>query len=150
MKMLSIIFLLTFCLQGQAQQAASDDKSLVLKTMQSYQKAIERLDTAGTARLFWKDSQVVESGSVEGSYEHYLAHHLGPELKDFTSFAFTDYKVDVVIDLPYAFTTETYGYTIVLKKDNSIAKRKGVATTVLKKQNGTWKIWQTHTSARKP
>jgi hypothetical protein len=45
---------------------------------------------------------------------------------------------------------ETYKYTIVLKKDNSVIERKGVATTILKKENGTWKIWQTHTSARRP
>jgi len=83
-----------------------------------------------------------------------LGHHLGPELDHFNSFIFSDYIVDVVIDLPYAFTTETYVYTIDLKaneekkREAQIINKKGVATSILIKTEGVWKIIKTHSSSR--
>lgn len=150
MKTLSAILLSTILIQCYAQQPNTDDVTTVITTLESYKKAIERLDTTGTGKLFVSKSMVIESGKIEGRYQDYLAHHLGPELDDFKSFTFSDYKADVTVDLPYAFATETYKYIIVLKKDNSVIERRGVASTILKKENGAWKIWQTHTSARRP
>lgn len=150
MKMLSAILLLTTVVFCRAQKPGADDVAMAITTLETYKKAIERLDTTGTGKLFLPKSIVIESGKIEGRYQDYLAHHLGPELVDFKSFTFSDYKADVTVDLPYAFVTETYKYTILLKKDNSVIERKGAATTILKKENGTWKIWQTHTSARRP
>jgi hypothetical protein len=150
MKMLIAILLSTILIQSCAQQPNAEDVTAVITTLESYKRGIELLDTVGTGKLFVSKSIVIESGKIEGRYQDYLAHHLGPELDDFKSFAFSDYKADVTVDLPYAFATETYKYTIVLKEDNSIIERKGVATTILKKENGVWKIWQTHTSSRKP
>ncbi len=142
---ISLIALLS--INSAVAQSDADKVKLVLS---EYKKAIEKLDTVGTGKLFVSKSVVIETGKIEGRYQDYLAHHLGPELDDFKSFAFSDYKADVIVDLPYAFTTETYKYTIVLKKDDEIIERKGVATSILKKENGAWKIWQTHTSARRP
>ncbi len=111
--------------------------------------AIQKLDLSGTGKLFTKDSQIFESGGSEGTYDHYLEHHLIPEFKDFTSFKYSDYNVDVKVDGKYAFTTEIYTYTLVLTKDNSEIKRKAVATSVLKKIKGEWKIMISHNSLRK-
>ena len=111
--------------------------------------AIEALDATGTENLFTENSSVFESGGVEGTYSNYLEHHLGPELKEFKSFTFNDYKISAVIDLPFAFTTETYVYKIVLAEDGREIEQKGVATSILKKADGVWKIMQTHTSARR-
>ena len=74
---------------------------------------------------------------------------MGPELKDFKSFTFSDYKVDVTVTGEYAFSTETYIYTIILAKDAKEIKSQGVATSVLKKTKEGWKIVQTHSSFRK-
>ena len=49
----------------------------------------------------------------------------------------------------YAFSTETYIYTIVLAKDGKEIKSQGVATSVLQKAKNGWKIMQTHSSFRK-
>jgi ketosteroid isomerase-like protein len=101
-------------------------------------------------------SVVVESGSREGTYAHYRDHHLGPELKEFSSFTYSDYQADVTVDGPYAFATESYTYTIVLKKGPKDAaapapiKRRGVATSVLRKNAaGQWQFVVNHNSARK-
>ncbi len=51
------------------------------------------------------------------------------------------------MDGKYAFATETYTYTLVQVKDKTEVKRKGVATSVLKKINGDWKIMISHSSS---
>lgn len=129
---------------------AQTDEQKVKDVLLSYKNALEKLDVKGTDVLFVPNSQIIESGKVEGTYQDYLAHHIGPELGDFTSFKFENYKVEVTVTGDYAFAVETYNYSIVLKKDNSEIKRKGVASSFLKKENGVWKIVHMHNSSRKP
>ena len=120
--------------------------------MKSYKDAIQNLTTKGTKELFTKEATVFESGGSEGTYEQYESHHLGPELVHFNSFIFSDYTIDVVIDMPFAFVNETYIYTIDIKVDEGaeprIIKKKGVATSDLKKIDGKWMITKTHSSSR--
>ena len=125
------------------------DEAAVKEVLSRYKSAIERLDAAGTAALFTADSAIFETGGAEGTYAQYLDHHLGPELKAFKAFAFSDYKVDVRFEGPVALATETYNYRIETRS-GEIAERRGVATSVLKKVGGDWKILSMHNSARKP
>ncbi len=129
-----------------AQNKEADAAKAVLN---QYKVAVEKLDVTGTEKLFTTDSKIFESGGSEGNYAHYLEHHLGPEFKEFKSFKYSDYKVDVKVDGNYAFATETYNYVIVVAKDNTEVKRKGVSTAVLKKVKGEWKIMVSHNSSRK-
>lgn len=128
-----------------------DNKNIeaVKFVLKQYYDSIEKLDVSGTEKLFTADSKIFESGSVEGTYSHYMEHHLKPELKEFKSFKFYDYKVEVTVEGDFAFVTETYNYIITLAKDNTEVKRKGVATSVLKKVNKDWKILISHNSSRK-
>ena len=129
-----------------AQNKQADAAKAVLK---QYKGAVEKLDVTGTEKLFTADSKIFESGGSEGNYAHYLEHHLGPEFKEFKSFKYNDYKVEVTVDGNYAFATETYSYIIIVTKDNAEVKRKGVSTSVLKKVNGSWRIMISHNSSRK-
>ena len=129
--------------------AIQSKASAVRAVLSQYKSAIERLDATGTERLFTADSAIFETGGVEGDYANYLAHHLGPELKAFKSFSFSDYKVDVRFEGPIALATESYNYRIETNK-GEVAERLGVATSVLKKVGGEWKIISMHNSARKP
>ena len=147
MKHLFVIMLTAFF--SLAAVAQTKDTEAVKQVLNNYKKAIEKLDTTGVVNLFVKDSKVFEQAKDEGTIGHYLEHHLGPELKAFRSFTFSDYKVDLTLAGNYAFSTETYLYTIVLAKDGSIIKSQGVATSVLKKTKEGWKIVQTHSSFRK-
>ena len=147
MRKLLMMFLLL--VPGIAALAQKGDKEAVKNVLNNYKKAIEKLDTAGVVNLFVKDSKVFEQAKDEGTIGHYLEHHLGPELKDFKSFTFSDYKVDVTVAGEYAFSAETYIYTIILAKDAKEIKSQGVATSVLKKTKEGWKIMQTHSSFRK-
>jgi ketosteroid isomerase-like protein len=51
--------------------------------------------------------------------------------------------------MPYAFADETYNYEILVKEDSTVAERDGAATSVLKKENGEWKIIVSHNSSYK-
>jgi len=136
-------------LTGVAAFSQTGDKEAVKNVLNSYKTAIEKLDTTSVVNLFVKDSKVYEQASDEGTIGHYLEHHLGPELKEFKSFTFSNYKVEVTIAGDYAFSTETYIYTIILAKDGKEIKSQGVATSVLQKTKNGWKIVQTHSSFRK-
>lgn len=130
------------------------ETAAVTSVMKKYKDAIQNLTGEGTTDLFTKEATVFESGGSEGTYANYLEHHLGPELHHFNSFIFSDYTVSVVVEMPFAFVTETYIYTIDIKENKEkgrpgrIIKKKGVATSNLKKINGTWKITKTHSSSR--
>lgn len=121
----------------------------VKAVLKQYSSALEKLDMTGTENLFTNDAEVYESGASEGTYTHYLQEHLRPELKEFKSLKFSDYKAEVVIAGNYAFATETYNYVIVVAKNNTEVKMKGVTTSILKKEKGEWKITVSHNSSRK-
>lgn len=135
--------------QTPALSPTEAEAAAVRAVLSTYKAAIEKLDATGTERLFTADSQIFETGGVEGSYSEYLSHHLGPELKEFKSFRFSDYKVEVRIEGPVALATETYKYRIETTS-GEVAERLGVATSVLRKQDGHWKIVMMHNSARRP
>ena len=129
--------------------ANTTETAAVRAVLAEYQSAMERLDPSGTDRLFAADSVIFETGGVEGSYANYLAHHLTPELAEFKSFRFFDYKVDIRFEGAIALANESYRYRIETKK-GEIAERLGVATSVMKKVGGRWKIISMHNSARRP
>jgi uncharacterized protein (TIGR02246 family) len=134
----------------QAPTTVSADEAAVRGVLAAYKNAIEKLDATGTERLFTSDSMMFETGGSDGTYANYLGHHLAPELKEFKSFKFSDYQVSVRFLGPAtALATETYKYRIETNK-GEIAERIGVATSVLRKENGQWKIVMMHNSARKP
>lgn len=131
---------------ASAEQPDRDGAAAVLS---AYKAAIERLDIADVEKLFSPDAIVIESGKVEGNFNAYRDHHLGPELKEFKSFAFGNYKADIRLEGPIALATETYTYRIILKSGEPI-DRLGVASTVLKWNGQAWQIVSTHSSSRKP
>lgn len=124
------------------------ETAAVRTVVTAYKESLESLDAAKAKDLFTADSQVFESGGVEGTYAHYLEHHIGPELAEFKAFSYRDYSVEVRLELPLALATESYIYRIALKGDGQVIEKKAVTTSVLKKIDGEWKIIQTHTSSR--
>lgn len=134
----------------RAQATGDAEKSAAVRAvLAKYRAAIESKDLKSTPDLFAADSQVFESGGSEGSYANYMAHHLGPELAEFKSFKFSDYKIDVKFEGPVAISVETYRYVIELDKGAPV-ERKGVQTGVLRQLAGKWQIVSLHSSSRKP
>ncbi|OAO00870.1 hypothetical protein A8B75_16845 [Sphingomonadales bacterium EhC05] len=115
----------------------------------AYRNAIQKLDAAKMKSLFSEESQIFENGKAEGTFLHYLEHHLGPELDHVKSFTFTQPTVSITQVDNTAFATETYGYVIVLHDDRKI-ERTGIATSVLVREGDNWKILRYHSSSRAP
>jgi uncharacterized protein (TIGR02246 family) len=128
---------------GSLRAADNADQSAVKAVLAAYNQALTTLDAAKAKNLFTPDS-----GGVEGTYAHYLEHHIGPELAEFKEFSYRDYTAEVRLELPLALTTESYIYRIVLKEDGKVIEKRAATTSVLKKTNGEWKIIQSHTSSR--
>lgn len=155
LKLTTVVMLLTIATNPLFGQDAKTENEAVLTVMKAYKDAIQNLTTEGTFELFTQDATIFEQGKVEGTYTEYINGHLGPELGHFKSFTFSDYNIDVNVNLPYAYTTENYLYTIVLEPDGSketkerTIRSKGVATSILKKIDGEWKIIHSHTSFKK-
>jgi len=145
-KTIAAAFTLSLTSVSVAQLPDRDGAAAVLA---SYKAAIERLDMTGVDSLFAPDAVVIESGKVEGTFANYLDHHLGPELKEFKSFSFQDYRVEIRVEGPIAIATETYTYRIVLKNEE-VVERLGVVSSVLKWNGQAWQIVSTHSSSRKP
>ena len=124
------------------------DAAQVRGILTQYKAALERLDASGTEALFSSDSMIFESGGDEGTYAHYLAHHLKPELAEFRSFKFSNYVIAARFEGAVALVTETYKFRIEPKTGDA-AERLGVATSVLRKTQGKWTIVLMHNSSRK-
>lgn len=146
----ALLFMGSGTVMAQSAMPATSDMEAVKTVLGSYKTALEGLDLTGVERLFADDNQVIESGKVEGTYADYLANHIGPELGHFESFSFSDYKAAVKVVDSVAWATETYRYTIRLKDKPELIERQGVASSVLNKQNGQWKIVSMHSSSRAP
>ena len=131
---------------GRASEAA--DLAAIKSAVTRYKESMEALDASKAQDLFVADSQVFESGGVEGTFAHYLEHHIGPELGEFKEFTYRDYQLEVRLEGMFALATESYVYHIVVKADGRVVERQGVATSVLKKIDGQWKFIQTHSSSR--
>lgn len=130
-------------------QAQSADERQVGAVVSAYKDAIERMDVSQTPTLFWPDSAIFENGGVEGTFAHYLEHHLGPEFDELAGFDFRDHEMKIEIDGDTAFVSETYTYHITFKDGTREAiERRGVATSVLRKRGDEWRFTRYHSSAR--
>ncbi len=148
MKNIIVLLIVLAQLGVPALAVAQTDEEQVKTTLRAYKAALENLSVAGTEKYFTVDSEILETGKVEGSYQDYIAHHIGPELGHFKSFTYNNYKVNVRMAGEYAFATETYVYVIVLKDSGKVIERQGAATSVLHKEDGMWKIMKSHNSSR--
>ena len=81
MKKTILILAVFTMIVGAAISASAQSEEAVKAILSAYKNANEKLDTTGTGKLFVKNSTVVESGSLEGNYQNYVQHHLGPDRK---------------------------------------------------------------------
>lgn len=131
--------------------AQTAEEQQVHAVLGGYRLAIEALDGPAAGAHFWPDSAVFEQGGVEGDFATYLAHHLGPEFAEIATFDFRDVEANVVIVGDVAYATETYSYHIAFKEAaRAPVERRGVATSVLRRRGGVWRVAIYHSSARAP
>jgi ketosteroid isomerase-like protein len=128
---------------------ANTDASGAVASLAAYRNALVSGDADAMTALFAEESYIYENGKDEGSFAHYMEHHLGPELGSIKSFTFTDPTIAVTRMGHMAFARETYDYRIELA-DGRVIEREGAATSVLSHDAAGWKIVQYHSSSRAP
>ena len=107
-------------------------------------------DLDAAERLFAGESSVFESGSVEGTWQHYREHHLGPEIDAISSFSIIkkDSEVLTSVDGSLAVVVWPIEYTIVLNDERTI-RSNGTVTFVLARKEGHYRIRHLHWSSRR-
>jgi ketosteroid isomerase-like protein len=92
---------------------------------------------------------VFESGHANYGWADYRDHHLGPEMKEMqnTKYSFSDMKIHVSGNTAWA----TMKYSIAADVGEAGKTRHvdggGLATAVLEKRDGLWRIVHWHSSA---
>lgn len=137
-------------MQGMDHHSMDDaDVSGAEATLTAYRDALVARDADAMTGLFAEQSSMFENGKDEGTFSHYMEHHLGPELDGIKSFAFSEPTLEVIRMGHMAYGKETYLYRLELV-DGRVIDREGVATSVLAHDDDGWKIVQYHSSSRAP
>ena len=142
-----IIALMTICLTGVTvlAQDGKDDASVVA-TLTNYAAAIQSKDMAEIEKyaVTNNDFTIFEGGHINWGWADYRDHHLGPELKQFLEikYSFADIKPHIYGDIAYA----TLKSSIAVKMERREFEGESLATAVLVKRDGNWKIKHLHTS----
>lgn len=127
--------------------AQTNDEREVIKILRQNGDAFAKNDLA-TLEKIWSNSAdvtVFESGHANYGWTDYRDHHLAPEMKEMknTRYEFSDIKAKVSQNLAYA----TMKYTISGDAAGKHFDGAGLATAVLEKRDGNWKIVHWHSSA---
>ena len=101
-----------------------------------------------TMNKIWTNGEsitVFESGHANYGWNDYRNNHLAPELKEFknTKYAFSDLKIKVDGKTAWA----TFKYTLSAEIEAKKIESGGLATAILEKREGKWRIVHWHSSA---
>ncbi len=116
----------------------------------AYFAAIQESDLSAAGALFASESSIFETGGVEGTWDHYRDHHLGPEIDGIAHFEISlkDPEITESDDATLVVLAWPIDYTILLKDQRTIRSR-GTVTFVLYRQDGAYQIRHLHWSSRR-
>jgi ketosteroid isomerase-like protein len=125
---------------------AQNDSERVVAALQGYAAAVQSKDMNKIEKqvVTTDDFAMFEGGHINWGWTDYRDHHLGPELKQFLEFqyGYANIKAHVMGEMAYA----TLKYNIAIKTKEREMSGEGLATAILSKENGDWKILHMHTS----
>jgi len=116
--------------------------------LKAYDAAFLAKDLAKLASMYTPETIVYEGSGINRGWKNYSETHLGPELKSFENLEFSHTNVvPHVLGDNAAYVTADY--TIKAKMGERTLDSGGLATFVLSKEAGSWKIRHTSTAARR-
>lgn len=132
------------CHRGLAQ---TDEIKAVMDVLNADAAAVEKGNLSALDKLWanTEDVTVFESGHANYGWADYRNHHLAPELKEFknATYTFSDLKVKVDGKTSWA----TFKYALSTETGTRKIESAGLATAVLEKRDGKWRIVHWHSSA---
>jgi len=130
---------------GVLAQSVPPDIAAVFK---AYDAAFNARDTDKLAILYHPDVTIFEGSGINRGWVDYRDNHLGPELKSFQDLQWAHSNI-VVHMLGDSAAYVTADYAIKYKAGDRAVDSGGIATHVLVKEQGAWKIRHSHTAARR-
>jgi len=141
---------LTLCtlVLGAAITAAQDEADRIKTWLQGYDAAFVAKDLNKLATFYHPDVTIFEGGGVNRGWIDYRDNHLGPELKDVQNLQFSHTNVVVrMLGTDAAYVSAEY--VIKGQMGERDVDAGGLATLVLVRDGGAWKIRHSHTSSRR-
>ncbi len=138
----SLVALASAGLSAQAGQAD------VLAFFKAYDAAFNARDIDKLATLYHPDVTIFEGAGINRGWADYRDNHLGPELKSFQDLAWAHSNI-VVHMLGESAAYVTADYSIKYKSGERSVDGGGIATHVLVREQGQWKIRHSMTASRR-
>ena len=127
--------------------AQTNEEKTVADVLRQNATAFARNDMSTMEKIWVMDESltIFESGHANYGWTDYRDNHLAPEMKEMknTKYEFSDIKAKVSGSMAYA----TMKYTISGDSDGKHFDSAGLATAVLEKSVGKWRIVHWHSSA---
>lgn len=131
----------------QGVSAQTNEEKAVIAVLRQNATAFAKNDMATMNKIWANDESltIFESGHANYGWTDYRDNHLAPEMKEIknTKYEYSDIKAKVAENMAYA----TMKYTISGDADGKHFDSAGLATAVLEKRDGNWKIVHWHSSA---
>ncbi len=137
-------FGLTLGLAGQD----GSDATIFADFLASYDEALNAKDLDKLGTFYEPEVTIFEGGGVNHGWVDYRDHHLGPELEAFEDLKFGHSAVRAFpLGAESAYVTAEYHLEARVKERNIDVT--GLATLLLVKKDGRWRIRHSHTSSRR-
>jgi len=135
-------------LAGLVSVAAQSRDVEVTAFFKAYDEAFNARDLQKLATMYHADVTIFEGSGINRGWADYRDNHLGPELKSFQDLQWAHSNI-VIHMLGDSAAYVTADYTIKYKTGDRAVDSGGIATHVLVKEQGAWKIRHSHTAARR-
>ena len=128
--------------------AAQSNTSEIVAFFNNYDAAFNARDLNLLAKLYHPDVTIFEGSGINRGWADYRDNHLGPELKSFQNLQWAHSNL-VIHLLGDSAAYVTADYMIKYQSGERAVDSGGIATHVLVKEQGQWKIRHSHTAARR-
>jgi uncharacterized protein (TIGR02246 family) len=147
-RIIAPIAIVASVLAGPITLNAQSREPEVLAFFKAYDAAFNARDIDKLATMYHADVTIFEGSGINTGWIDYRDNHLGPELKSFQDLVWSHSKI-VVHMLGDTSAYVTADYAIKYKAGERAVDSGGIATHVLVKEQGNWKIRHSHTAARR-
>ena len=145
---LTVLAFILLILAGAQMASAQAGQADIAAFFKAYDEAFVAKDLEKLATMYHPDVTIFEGSGIDRGWVNYRDKHLGPELKSFQDLHWAHSNI-VVHMLGESAAYVTADYTIKYRSGERAVDSGGIATHVLVKDNGTWKIRHSHTAARR-
>ncbi|HYN09774.1 MAG TPA: SgcJ/EcaC family oxidoreductase [Vicinamibacterales bacterium] len=142
----AVVGLLVMASTGLFAQSVESDVAAFFK---AYDAAFNARDLDKLATMYHPDVTIFEGSGINRGWVDYRDNHLGPELKSFQNLQWAHSNIVVhMLGDSSAYVTADYSIKYQVGERPPVDSG-GIATHVLVKEQGKWRIRHSHTAARR-